>query len=529
MLLKTSAPSLSHLTALLNCRIMKFWCNGGYVSASDIVEELERLLARSGEVQSIILDGTLIQSYLLGPPKDGRKILAVLRNNPIRSIWLTKEVVSLPNGCCRSDLGPLLATLRSIETWQTAIVYLNRKDDNSIHRQVFKSMPHVKELTIQGGGFTPKWLQHTVAGLCGHPSLRTLRLVLHRSCHSCIASLVPELKVLKEICFGSGDHLLSSNWQPLNGPAMRSLLQTEAPLTLGFRNFNCTDQENWQALCEGVSLARISGLRFYHSSLGNVTVLREALVGSRLQELRIECCDFEAEAETDLGLVYSQVLGALAFAVPLMPCLAELVLEKPMYLHCRENPQELVELVHGVAKCNDLLRFRLSIFAYDTALDQAFACCLAKTSALKELEIKYESADERGTPKITGLALCTVLSTNYTIEKVALKKMFYQPWDASLLETVQALVLLNKAGRRYMASDPSNHQAGVRVLEQVVDNINCLFLHLRENPLLCGAVRKGRDSEIFPVQCAMADGKRLPSESLPHHGDEVFDLAGHIL
>ena len=258
-----------------------------------------------------------------------------------------------------------------------------------------------------------------------------------------------------------------------------------------------------------MSLASIRSIRFDRCKLGNDTVLKEALAGSRVRELHVDLCDFE----DDLWLGVSRALEALAYAVPLMPCLEELVYgRRPFTFAWHQNPQELVALVHAVANCPCLQRFRFSIYAYDPALDLALAHCLATNGALQELEIKHETYYEPGTPKYTGSALCTALVTNYTIQKVSLKAIYarnnHVPWDASLLETVQALVRLNNAGRGYMARDPSNRRAGSCVLEQVADSLDCLFLHVRENPLLCRTVSKCRHSDIAAVQCQGAYSKR---------------------
>jgi hypothetical protein len=50
---------------------------------------------------------------------------------------------------------------------------------------------------------------------------------------------------------------------------------------------------------------------------------------------------------------------------------------------------------------------------------------------------------------------------------------------------VNAILRLNRAGRRYLIKDGSSVPKGVEVLSAVNDDINCVFLHLLENPGLC--------------------------------------------
>jgi hypothetical protein len=51
--------------------------------------------------------------------------------------------------------------------------------------------------------------------------------------------------------------------------------------------------------------------------------------------------------------------------------------------------------------------------------------------------------------------------------------------------TVKTILRLNAAGRRYLIKDGSSISKGVDVLSAVSDEIDCVFLHLLENPSLC--------------------------------------------
>jgi hypothetical protein len=50
---------------------------------------------------------------------------------------------------------------------------------------------------------------------------------------------------------------------------------------------------------------------------------------------------------------------------------------------------------------------------------------------------------------------------------------------------IEAILKLNRAGRRYLIKDGASVSKGVEVLNAVNDDINCVFLHLLENPGLC--------------------------------------------
>jgi hypothetical protein len=61
---------------------------------------------------------------------------------------------------------------------------------------------------------------------------------------------------------------------------------------------------------------------------------------------------------------------------------------------------------------------------------------------------------------------------------------------------VGAILRLNEVGRRYLVQDGSSISKGVEVLSAVGNEINCVFLHLLENPRLCdrSAVETASDS-----------------------------------
>jgi hypothetical protein len=75
--------------------------------------------------------------------------------------------------------------------------------------------------------------------------------------------------------------------------------------------------------------------------------------------------------------------------------------------------------------------------------------------------------------------LVSVLMKNYGLERV-------EP-DIPCADdgTVKAILRLNRAGRRYLIKDGSSISKGVDVLSAVSDEIDCVFLHLLENPSLC--------------------------------------------
>jgi hypothetical protein len=85
---------------------------------------------------------------------------------------------------------------------------------------------------------------------------------------------------------------------------------------------------------------------------------------------------------------------------------------------------------------------------------------------------------------------------------------------------IKAILRLNGAGRRYLIKDGSSVSKGVEVLSAVNDDINCLFLHLLENPGLCDrravkteTTRIRRPGDILDESSSC--GKRERAQSQP--------------
>jgi hypothetical protein len=75
--------------------------------------------------------------------------------------------------------------------------------------------------------------------------------------------------------------------------------------------------------------------------------------------------------------------------------------------------------------------------------------------------------------------MAVLLKKNYALEKLP------DIDQKDLLGDLGAILRLNEAGRRYLIQDGSSISKGVEVLIRVNNDINCVFLHLLENPRLC--------------------------------------------
>ncbi len=79
--------------------------------------------------------------------------------------------------------------------------------------------------------------------------------------------------------------------------------------------------------------------------------------------------------------------------------------------------------------------------------------------------------------------MAILLQKNYALE--SLPDIYLKKRSRDVGRDVGAILRLNAAGRRYLIEDGSSISKGVQVFSRVNDEINCVFLHLLENPRLC--------------------------------------------
>jgi hypothetical protein len=102
-----------------------------------------------------------------------------------------------------------------------------------------------------------------------------------------------------------------------------------------------------------------------------------------------------------------------------------------------------------------------------------------KTLSLSQWKLRFtDDQDKR---------MAALLKKNYALEVLP---------NIEQAGEVRAILRLNEAGRRYLIEDESSISKGVEVLSAVSNEIDCVFLHLLENPRLCDrrAVEAARDS-----------------------------------
>jgi hypothetical protein len=109
----------------------------------------------------------------------------------------------------------------------------------------------------------------------------------------------------------------------------------------------------------------------------------------------------------------------------------------------------------------------------------ALVSALQLNTTLKTLVLQYKHLENIELTDNEVNRLVSILRKNYGLEHLV------PDISGADDRTVKAILRLNGAGRRYLIEDGSSISKGVEVLSAVNDDINCVFLHLLENPDLC--------------------------------------------
>jgi hypothetical protein len=143
----------------------------------------------------------------------------------------------------------------------------------------------------------------------------------------------------------------------------------------------------------------------------------------------------------------------------------------------------------------------------------ALVAALQYNTTLKTLRL-YDDGSLRLTDD-EDKQMASLLKKNYALESLP---------RIGLVGDAGAILRLNEAGRRYLIQDGSSISRGVEVLSRVNNEINCVFLHLLENPSLCdrSAVEKVSASESDGSSTNLTDGSSggKREQASAHNGKE---------
>ena len=405
-------------------------------------------------------------------------------------------------------------------------VYVFNLDSRAIRslRFAFPNMQGMTELFIEGGPTDLLAFQEAMSSLEGHSSLTSLGFCVPASLYEAITpsmSRMPRLAKVTLTCpdvphadrqgFMDLDHEeraetddTDNNAPPPPPPpppglddanAIAALLQVDASFELIIEKFDFMSQAAQDAFGLGIANTNMRHIRMNMLSFFDMTTAATAWEGSRVQSLSFSMIMIRNRGAATASITASFV-STLARVLPSMPRLE--FLSCP-YLCSGQQPQEpeydesISLLARSAGGCLSLKSLSTEVVHYRPSMDEALADCVERTSGLQHIEIKCS----RPTRDVyTSPRLLKSVMDNYavlTLVMISKHNMLPDPFDADFKRTLAAYLRLNRAGRNYLADDASNKRTGSNILGAVTDDLDCVFFHLRENPLVCDSKHYDQD------------------------------------
>jgi hypothetical protein len=296
------------------------------------------------------------------------------------------------------------------------------------------------------------------------------------------------------VCFDCNSFDLDEHRVPQEGlRAIARLLQTKSQkLYVQLKGLNLLSRRTDRLLYGTLARTWTRGFTLEGCKVRDSTVTAKALTKSKVAELCIaNVHDNEA--------VQTLFLTTLGNRLANMAALKELDCDftdsddlSTTTKSIESESSRAVAVVNGAAYCRNLKRLKLRFNCYTDSLDRALVKCLTMNSCLEQVEL-YCRFPEGSVHNKSAPLLLQAMNTTYSLLNIGLYSHstlaavdpVHDAWDSDVRKSLETFALLNQSGRCYLANDAANTKAGVLVLEKVVGNLHCLFVHLRENPLLC--------------------------------------------
>ena len=441
------------------------------------------------------MDGTFINRYMALDETSAEQVTNALARAPISDLHLSGikvPVTRLTRASIRSltQWNQLSSTLESIESIDTVYCFVEDGNANSILCHLMPRLQYVTSLYVWARQSShPRHISEVATLVAGLEANARLKLLVLRVPSRFYTAVLPALQckpAIEMVCLESPefhyDRMETATRD--QAQAMADFMMRDLPIAVEFHGYNFSEDDCSAIICNGIAASGVQGFGLEGCFLGeDLTLLARSLAQSRLQSLNLQ-------VSQDMLISLLHLLGP---RIASMSQLQEFVCGQPSVgVYDSEVLNDLVvRLVEGLAQCSQLKVVKFTATAMTSNLEQALVELISKkNSVLQELMIDCNGI-HRSATRHDCAALFDAIKSNYSIRKIDLVSNgdhvwgLKSPWSNGLRENIKCIMRLNNAGRNYMVADPYNKQKGFVLLEETNYSMNCLFLHLTDNPSLC--------------------------------------------
>ena len=255
------------------------------------------------------------------------------------------------------------------------------------------------------------------------------------------------------------------------------------------KQINLSTGESQLIIGDAFAASRPNDIAIQDCNLFDAPSLFHSLTGAGCKRLHLSGLDFQSQTRSE-------------FIDLLMASLTSMAHLEDLELGCVDadgdhRDGDYLSVLPNIARCLRLRTLKLHTLNYERNIDQALADVVGPASILEEITVvvprQYHDA------RLTSPVLVAAISSNYALKRVSFEaaNCLDDPRDADFKAETELVTRLNRSGRVYMASDAENCRTTVKVLGSVSDSLDCIFFHLRGNPLLC----KRQHQPSTPIAC----------------------------
>ncbi|GKY96379.1 hypothetical protein MPSEU_000597500 [Mayamaea pseudoterrestris] len=349
---------------------------------------------------------------------------------------------------------------------------------------LLRSLRQVDKLELREDGFpTNSDLARLRDLLERHPLISEVELAIRTRNYRTVLPVLSTFPLLSKIKF---HHIYNDMPRvavaPEDGQAVGELIAGKRTLRdVSFNYLIFGDGASCHFVCDGLRNSRISSMEMNFCEI-NDQMLATALTNLPLRTINVD----------NMGVLY-------LWSTTLSESQARYDVEMVRVTRVPMD-ERFVNIILQLTHCPNLKKLVLETRQYSDGIDIALAECVDRCPKLATIYIGFPNTLP-GFPNMFSCplpALFKSIMSNYTIQVNF--GASHQPQNGTVADSIELLQMvssLNQAGRIYLAEDPNNQRKGFAVLGEVKDNLNSLFFHLRENPLLC---RRGSALEAITGQ-----------------------------
>jgi hypothetical protein len=258
-------------------------------------------------------------------------------------------------------------------------------------------------------------------------------------------------------------------------------IRQDSELSIQHKGDGCGD-----ALCQGIASFKGRAIQISICTVGAPIPFAMALT------MMTQVCDIdlsgiyfrheedeESNVAARLGVAFLTTFAAGLLRMPRLERLS-------LVAYTMSINEGVVLLLQKIAMHPTIKTLTLSALEYTKAVDDALADCIRVNLQLESFTVVCLSRTEPG-PLCERSALLDAMTTNFTLGHFKFDFEWLResnPFREQLQRNLDTVCRLNQCGRKYLAADYSNKHKGANVLGAVSDDMNCVYYHLRENPLL---------------------------------------------